>query len=354
MSKNIVIQEGGIGKQLTADRLKTNLVGGGTCMWVPEDETQLGSKYITENGTYNASSDGLYGYSSVTVSGVGSVTGTDGDGDEATVTKGPDGQLVTEKIPSSIRITTPPTKTVYNDGDAIEYGGMVVKAYLKTGGLFGIVPTGELTLPVTTAKYSEGSEGSATSDVVGNLSQPIVFGGACVIKRYYEDYVFWENRAIVTSGGVRSIGYAHSGNMTIYFLSASPFSIEYHNVYQRKPTPTNPNPPVSDDVISQYNGSPRVIHGKTLYVASIEANFTSGDPTINTPTYNTEPNNNDFYTIVYGDITSGSIQNIPVQWTRPGDGEMLEASFAIKVNASMGGATGGGGQAGDTGAGRND
>lgn len=28
MSKNIIIQEGGIAKQLTADKLKTNLVGG--------------------------------------------------------------------------------------------------------------------------------------------------------------------------------------------------------------------------------------------------------------------------------------------------------------------------------------
>jgi hypothetical protein len=28
MSKNISIQEGGIGKQLTVDKLKTNLVGG--------------------------------------------------------------------------------------------------------------------------------------------------------------------------------------------------------------------------------------------------------------------------------------------------------------------------------------
>lgn len=35
MSKNINIQEGGIGKQLTVDKLKTNLVDGGTQLWVP-------------------------------------------------------------------------------------------------------------------------------------------------------------------------------------------------------------------------------------------------------------------------------------------------------------------------------
>jgi hypothetical protein len=34
MSKNITIQEGGVAKQLTVDKLKTNLVGGGTQLWV--------------------------------------------------------------------------------------------------------------------------------------------------------------------------------------------------------------------------------------------------------------------------------------------------------------------------------
>ena len=57
MSKNITIQEGGVAKQLTVDKLKTNLVGSGTCLWVPEDDVQLTTKYITENGTYPASDD---------------------------------------------------------------------------------------------------------------------------------------------------------------------------------------------------------------------------------------------------------------------------------------------------------
>ena len=58
MSKNITIQEDGVGKQLTVDKLKTNLVGGGTCLWVPEDDVALGSKRILKNGTYRASDDG--------------------------------------------------------------------------------------------------------------------------------------------------------------------------------------------------------------------------------------------------------------------------------------------------------
>jgi tetratricopeptide (TPR) repeat protein len=38
MSKNITIQEGGTAKQFTAQKLQTSLVGGGTQLWVPEDE----------------------------------------------------------------------------------------------------------------------------------------------------------------------------------------------------------------------------------------------------------------------------------------------------------------------------
>ena len=82
MSKNITIQEGGIAKYITADKLKTNLVDGGTCLWVPEDDVSLGTKYITENGTYLAETDGYYGYESVTVYNIGTVYGTDDDGDD--------------------------------------------------------------------------------------------------------------------------------------------------------------------------------------------------------------------------------------------------------------------------------
>lgn len=336
MSANTSITEGGKGYPFGPVKcLMVEGDDGEFYPWYPEADRTLDSLSVDKNGIYRASDRGVYGWNhvSVNVPQTDRVTGRDPEtGEEKTVTVDPEtGELVETVVPVEIRITTPPTKTVYNDGDAIEYGGMVVKAYLKSGGLYGTIPTGDLTLPVTTARYSEGSEGSATSDVVGNLSQPIAFGGACTITRYYEEYTLWNNRVIVTSGSVRSIGYEHSGIMDIYLLSNSPFSIEYHNVDQRKPTPTNPNPPIEDVVIGTQSGSGREIHGKTVYVATISANFTSGNPTIDIPTYNTQPNNNDFYTIVYGDITSGSTQNIPVQWTRPGDGAVLETSFNINV-----------------------
>ena len=177
MSKNIIIQEGGIGKQMTVDKLRTDLVGGGNCLWVPEDTAQLGTKYITEDGTYRASADGLYGYSEVTVSGIGTVTGKDpdGSGDDAEATVDPGtGEIVITKLPSSIRVVTPPTTIRYVDGATIDFAGMVVKAYLKSGGLWtdashpnGIIPINELTLPVTTAHFDESGGQSEWSDGQG-------------------------------------------------------------------------------------------------------------------------------------------------------------------------------------------
>lgn len=162
MSKNITIQEGGIGKQLTADKLKTNLVGGGTCLWVPEDETTLGTKNISENGTYRASDEGLYGYSEVTVSGIGTATGTGPDGEDHSYSEDGEGGITDTILPSSISVVTPPTVTTYADGATIDFSGMVVKGYLKSGALWtdyahpnGIIPISELMLPVTTASKDE-------------------------------------------------------------------------------------------------------------------------------------------------------------------------------------------------------
>ncbi len=78
MSKNIVYQTKKKGKSVAGEAkgiklLRTNLQGGGTCDWVPEDETQLIPKVITQDGVYKASDEigDIYGYSEVTVQGIG-------------------------------------------------------------------------------------------------------------------------------------------------------------------------------------------------------------------------------------------------------------------------------------------
>ena len=160
MSKSIIIEEGGISRQLTADKLRS-ITGGGTCDWIPEDTAVLGTKSISDNGTYKAADDGYYGYSQVTVSGVGTATGKGPDGNIHSVTTDPQtGDLIDTLLPSSIMITTYPAPLTYNDGDTIDYSAMVVKGYLADGTLWtdtahpnGIIPLSELTLPVTTAQY---------------------------------------------------------------------------------------------------------------------------------------------------------------------------------------------------------
>ena len=66
-------------------------------------------------------------------------------------------------MPAYIRITTPPTKTEYVDGDTIDFTGLVVTAYNEDDTPFtdrgwtnGDIPNNLLTFPVTVAHYEEG------------------------------------------------------------------------------------------------------------------------------------------------------------------------------------------------------
>ena len=56
MAKQIVIKENDTNKTLYASRLETNLAGGGTCTWIPEDETQQEAAYVEIN-THKFGSD---------------------------------------------------------------------------------------------------------------------------------------------------------------------------------------------------------------------------------------------------------------------------------------------------------
>lgn len=72
MAKNIIISEGTETKFLSGvEKLRTNLQGGGSQLWVPEDEAgdyvRLSAKTIRENGEYFAADDNVTGYKSVKV-----------------------------------------------------------------------------------------------------------------------------------------------------------------------------------------------------------------------------------------------------------------------------------------------
>lgn len=342
MSKNITIQEGGVAKQLTVDKLKTNLVGGSTCTWVPEDEVQLGTKYISENGTYKASADGLYGYSEVTVSGIGTVTGKDpdGSGDEATATVDPEtGEIVISKIPSSIEVIAPPTNPygIYMNGQAITKDGMIVKAYLESGGEYGTVPNGEITLNPTTAVYDEskdaGITGEATVSDTTGLSQdtidalPIGYGTQIIgTSPYYETGMPGGISNAITSlthtAPVYAFAQTINGQAIPFLCSTEPFSGIF----------TTHNPGGDAAYNSNISSSSAVINRKIVHYAQAHG---AGSWSYRTPPVSTARSATEVaYVILYGtrdEKPAGSTQTITVSWPCPGSGAILETTFDILV-----------------------
>lgn len=183
--KNLSILEGNRGRfQNGVKRVIADLQGGGTSIWVPAEERLLKTKYITENGTYLASAEELWGFSKLTVNVAGGAEGTqvptidkDGNptdyqvptygpvtvdptidpsdyptlppisggigssivgidpitGNMSIATVDPHGNINMSTIPDGIRIKTPPHKTSYVYGENIDYDGLVIEL-LKTDG----------------------------------------------------------------------------------------------------------------------------------------------------------------------------------------------------------------------------
>lgn len=185
MSKNITIQEGGTDKSLNSiKKIKTSKQGGGSVLWIPEDDIDLGTKTITKNGTYKAKNDGKTGYSQVTVKVTNKAVGKDpSDGNDYSVNTDDNGNLVKTSLPSSITVTTPPTKTTYSSGEAIDTTGMVVTAYKADGTVWnsnssypnGVIPLNEITINPTTA--------TGISSAPTNISSASTY--AIIGYRYY-------------------------------------------------------------------------------------------------------------------------------------------------------------------------
>lgn len=152
------IQEGGKTIRMGGtQKIEVALADGGMLTMIPEMKTA--PLTITSPGVYRASDRGLVGFSSVTVNISGGGGGT-------------------AKPPAYIKITTPPTKTDYVAGEEIDYTGMVVKAYDKSGNIWtgdgdypgGVIPLFELTLPMEMADFTGGEY--IKSDLETGLVEP--------------------------------------------------------------------------------------------------------------------------------------------------------------------------------------
>lgn len=331
MSKNVIIQEGGVAKSLTADKLKTDLIGGGTCNWVPEDETQLITKSVTKNGTYKASSDGAYGYSKVIVNVAGgSVTGKGSDGNTHTYSVDDQENIVDEVIPDTIEVTTPPTNPygIYQNGQTIATEGMVVKAYNADETEYGTVPLDEITINPTTAVYDASTDtGGATStetDInISPMPNPFCFSRQSMLH-IYRPYSRWAYLTLQFSTAVSAVAVVIGGEETIVFASGSNYTWGRASDEAEYPNVDN----MGDTVLQT------TINNKTVYFSSYNADIRDE---IDVPHENSggyiDPGKV-AWAMIYGTHTeqpAGSHQSITVTWPRPGDGAELTTTFEILV-----------------------
>ena len=309
----------------TVDKLRTPGIGGSDITWIPEEKTRCESLSVSVNGTYAAADAGKYGYNYVVVNVPGnSVTGTDGDGDEATATVDPDtGEIEITKIPSSIRVTTLPSKTIYVDGETIVYTGIVVHAYTANGQDMGAVPFNELVFPVNEA------------DVVGN---PWTDGGGLnSMMLYYTAHyaVDWRGNEYVVYVHTPAVGHDDDyPDQPATFGGSGPATllVTRYNGYNYAMLVTGDGPcrvdmftyaPDTDGDGKNYGWtltggtSARAYKGR-FSSASWEEYLTEIPESTVNPT-GIDPSN------------LHATQTLPVQWSRTGDGAVLETSFDISV-----------------------
>lgn len=155
MSKDIIIQQGGVDQQLDGvEMLRTNAADSGTVDWFPYSEAQLEDLSATANNTYTPES-GVYGFRMVAVSvPATSITGKGPDGNDYTVTTDGEGHIVEAKVPSEIRVVTPPNYVgPYVAGDTLDFTGIEVKAYDGNGNLMQSIAYADLVFPRNQAYY---------------------------------------------------------------------------------------------------------------------------------------------------------------------------------------------------------
>ena len=367
MAKKIIVNEGDdlkIVKNVT--RLVTKLKNGNEIAWLPEDETQLITKTIIKDGTYIAfkEAEKAYGYSQVTVSGVGSKVmgelgekqitengtytakddkngpfygyskiyvnvpnaddgddsgggsrpvGKDGDGDDAVIGTDDDGNIVTTKLPTRISINVYPNNLVYENGQTIDFTGLRVKAFLPDGTEWGVVPDGELIKPVTVADASS--------------IQPSELEGG----------------TFVDSAGT----YLGRANEREFFKTYSGRALAFFQVQPgsgwKGPILASTNPNAVYETVT-VNGSPITVIGpySTMQYEGVTIYIQTGyyyqtmdyeNPGLPTTAATDIPGFlNEYFSSHNYHPAQSDQQTIPLQWKRPGDKKVLETSFSIAVH----------------------
>ena len=331
MSKAITIQQKGVAQNITVDKLQVHKAGG-TAYWVPEDTVELHALTATTNGEYSAASAGKYGYGYASVSVPGSsVTGTGSDGNQHVITTDGSGAIVDTKVPSEIRIITPPDYVgPYGDGAYISFEGLTVEAFYADGTSAGMIDPQDLSFPVTVARYDT-SEDIEIHDPQGinmlRLSKTGVvdlggWGKFAYDSRIIGTYVGTVNpsrtgRNLYAGNWSENEGF--SIYMTVYNGAAYFMAVDEASVK-------------ANYCIIDYNPEEDAGLYGTVGTAYLHR-FTKCVDNPNNPSWDfsglpvstTDPLEADM------SAYTGAMQEIPVQYSRPGDGLVLEDSFMISV-----------------------
>lgn len=317
------------------DKIRTPGIGASSVTWVPDADTRCTTLRVTANGTYNAAQRGDYGYDYVTVSVSGtSVTGRDPDtGEEVQVGVDPDtGEIVETVLATEIRVTTPPTKTSYVDGESIDYSGIVVHAFSATGTDMGEVPFNELVFPETTA---DAQKTDGWSDGQGLNAKMLYYTPKyLIIERIstgkIEEHQYYVSEQIGSRDGRPAALGCSTGPNTI-------LATRYNNrLYLSYVSGTGGQ---NRDLFVHYNGE--ILYGYK---------YTGWRPDGNTAGL---PNRKQFVATGWEDYITDvpestvdpttvdpanlhAVQSLPVQWSRTGDGAVLETSFDIQVTLAGG------------------
>lgn len=286
--------------------------------WVPESERQLGTKSVNKNGIYQAKKDGVYGWRSVSVNVPTDqgVTGTDPTtGQQVAVGVGPTGELTETVVPVEIRVITPPSKTTYQNGDVIDYSGIVVHAFDAKGNDLGAVPFNELVFPTTTV----GVDINDTWTDDAGLNAKAIY----ITPHYWEDG-YGEHVVYVHTPALGShMGYpATYGN---YDTPATVLITRYEN--------GNYGLCIGPGSVPMYlftysNGVWRLWGSSSASAQNDRfSRISFGDVLSNFPVSTVDPTGVD-PSKLHGE------HSIPVLWARTGDREILETHFEIVVNGN--------------------
>ena len=369
MGANIVVDINGIPHTIgDVSQIATHFDGVDT-LWVAQSDANVGEKYVDVNGLYLPVNDGLYGYSKVSVScdqKAVSVSGKKhgsgggaGDGKTYSVSTDEDGNLVEMDVPTEIRITTPPDMLIYEDKEHISFSGLVLTAYGSDGEIWtneqypdGIIPLSDkyLFFPVATARLDMGDTPVtewATADLdTGGIKKPIP------VAQSITGYAKWRHG----STEYECTCSARSSDALLWFMgTAGETYMPSLQMVSKTPNAatylhrTRTGYMDVDTSATLYTStSPTIVEGKTFYWGATQTgNFYIGpydnsDISVVAPTFSLEftrkdgdvsraQENNARYIIMYGNRVMTGGQDIPVQWARPGDREILTAEFPITV-----------------------